>query len=86
MQVTVDQGSLTNLIQTASLTLIESSMAVGTLDGAANVTALLVSILPTNDVGTAGLGEKVCARSSPPHLCAYGYDGPAGCCPALHQP
>ena len=75
VQVTVDQGSRTNLIQTASLTLIESSMAVGTLANE-NVTALLVSILPTNDVDTAGLGEKVCARSAPPHLCALSlHDG-----------
>jgi len=72
IQVTVDQGSRTNLIQTASLTLIESSMAVGTLANE-NVTALLVSILPTNDVDTAGLGEKAAqqlASESPTVLSA----------------
>ncbi len=59
LKVKVVEVAVTNLIQTSSLTLLASSVAVGTLDGVANETALLVSILPATELDQTGLGEKV---------------------------
>ena len=60
----------TNLIQTSSLTMLASSVAVHTLDGAANETALLVSILPATEPDQAELGEKVRRLVPPTLMCA----------------
>jgi len=73
IQVNVVEVAVTNLIQTSSLTLLASSVAVGTLDGMANETALLVSILPATEPDQTGLGEKaaqILAAQSPAALSA----------------